>query len=568
MTSTPSTDLTLDRGLGEQPSRRSSTPWWREAVTYQLYIRSFADANGDGLGDVAGIRSKIPYLAALGVDAIWVNPWYPSPQADAGYDVADYLDIEPAFGTLAEGQALIDEAHAHGIKVLLDIVPNHTSDEHAWFVAALAAGPGSAERERYIFRPGKGPDGALPPNDWRAVFGGPAWHRVTEPDGTPGEWYLHLFDPKQPDLNWENPEVVQGFLDILKFWFDRGADGFRIDVAHGLLKDPALPDLGIDEETILGAPDRGDHPHWDLPGVHQIYRGWRALADTYDPPKIYVAEAWVSSPERLAAYLRPDELHTAFDFDFVRAPWDAAELRRCAISSLQAHDGVGAPVMWLLSNHDITRHVSRLGRPQTDRGADPLHGVHAPTDVVLGRKRARAALLLELALPGGVYLYQGEELGLEEVEDLPEELLQDPTWERSGHTERGRDGCRVPLPWTTAGPSLGFGPAQGWLPQPAGWAALSAQAQEADRGSMLWFYRDALHLRRRRPELGAGDAASVTWLELGDDVQAFRRGTGFVCVVNTGSVAVALPAGEVLLASGPLADGALPPDTAAWLATS
>jgi len=568
VTSTPSTDLTLDPGPGAQPSRRSSTPWWREAVTYQLYIRSFADANGDGLGDVAGIRSKIPYLAALGVDAIWVNPWYPSPQADAGYDVADYLDIEPAFGTLQEGQALIDEAHAHGIKVLLDIVPNHTSDEHAWFVAALAAGPGSAERDRYIFRPGKGPDGALPPNDWRAVFGGPAWHRVTEPDGTPGEWYLHLFDPKQPDLNWENPEVVQGFLDILRFWFDRGADGFRIDVAHGLLKDPALPDLGIDEETILGAPDRGDHPHWDLPGVHEIYRGWRALADTYDPPKIYVAEAWVSSPERLAAYLRPDELHTAFDFDFVRAPWDAAELRRTATSSMQAHDGVGAPVMWLLSNHDITRHVSRLGRPQTDRGADPLHGVHAPTDVALGRRRARAALLLELALPGGVYLYQGEELGLEEVEDLPEELLQDPTWERSGHTERGRDGCRVPLPWTTSGPSLGFGPAQGWLPQPAGWAALSAQAQEADRGSMLWFYRDALHLRRRRPELGAGDAASVTWLELGDDVLAFRRGAGFVCVVNTGSTPVPLPAGEVLLASGTLLDGALPPDTAAWLATA
>ena len=541
-------------------------PWWRSAVTYQLYIRSFADANGDGLGDVAGIRSRLPYLAALGVDAVWVNPWYPSPQADGGYDVADYRDIEPAFGTLDEARAMIDEAHALGLKVILDIVPNHTSDEHAWFVEALAAGPGSPERARYIFRPGRGEGGALPPNDWKAVFGGPAWERVTDPDGTPGEWYLHLFDPKQPDLDWSNHEVRTEFLDILRFWFDLGADGFRIDVAHGLVKDPALPDLGIDEEHLLGSPDRADHPHWDLPGVHEIYRGWRVLADTYDPPKVYVAEAWVSSPERLAAYLRPDELHTAFDFDFVRAAFDAAELRATATSSLAAHDKVGAPVMWTLSNHDITRHVSRLGRPQADRAADPLHGFNGVTDVALGRLRARAILLLELALPGGVYLYQGEELGLEEVEDLPEELLQDPTWERSGHTERGRDGCRVPLPWSPDGPSLGFGDASPWLPQPPAWAALAASVQEGDPASMLSFYREALRLRRALPALGAGTAADVAWLGLGDDVVAFRREPGFLCAVNCGSTPAPLPVGSVLLASGPLDGDELPPDTAVWLA--
>jgi alpha-glucosidase len=544
--------------------RRHGVPWWREAVTYQLYIRSFADGNGDGLGDLAGIRQRLPYIASLGVDAIWVNPWYPSPQADGGYDVADYRDIHPPFGTLEEATALIREAHDLGLRVLLDIVPNHTSDQHAWFAAALAAGPGSPERERYIFRPGKGTGGDEPPNDWRAVFGGSAWQRVTEPDGRPGEWYLHLFDPKQPDLNWDNPEVRAEFLDILRFWFDRGADGFRIDVAHGLIKQKDLPDVGHDEEHVLAPPDRADHPHWDRPEVHEVYREWRELAEAYDPPRVFVAEAWVSSPERLAAYLRPDELHTAFDFDFVRAPWGAAELRRTATSSLAAHDAVGAPVMWVLSNHDIVRHVTRLGR-ESDPGSNPLQVRQGPVDVELGRRRARAALLLELALPGGVYLYQGEELGLEEVEDLPDELLQDPTWERSRHTERGRDGSRVPLPWSTSGPSLGFGSEQPWLPQPESWAQLSVEAEEADPGSMLQLYRRALQLRHDLPALGAGSGRDVEWLDLTEDVLAFRREPGFTCVVNTGSVPAALPDGDVLLASGPLADGQLPADTAVWL---
>jgi alpha-glucosidase len=550
-------------------STSTPEPWWRDAVTYQLYIKSFADADGDGMGDIAGIRSRLPHIASLGVDAIWVNPWYPSPQADGGYDVADYRDIDPAFGTLHDAQAMIDEAHALGLRVILDIVPNHTSDQHAWFAAAVAAGPGSPERARYYFRDGRGTDRERPPNDWRSVFGGSAWERVSEPDGRPGQWFLHLFAPEQPDLNWANPQVQADFRDILRFWFDRGADGFRIDVAHGLAKDPELPNLGIDHETILGAPDRADHPHWDRPEVHAVYRQWREVADSYDPPRMFVGEAWVSSAERLAAYLRPDELHTAFDFDFVRAAWDAVALRETATSSLTAHERVGAPVTWTLSNHDITRHVTRLGRPQYERGQDPLHGGgNGPADIALGTRRARAALLLELALPGGVYLYQGEELGLPEVEDLPDELLQDPVWQRSGRTERGRDGCRVPIPWASTGPSLGFGAAPGWLPQPASWSGLSVQAQEDDPESMLAFYRRALRLRREHPALGTGGGL-LTWLdvdpELKDVLVAFRREPGLTCVVNTGSAPVPLPEGAVLLATTAFEGDLLPGDAAAWI---
>ncbi|MFN8081348.1 MAG: glycoside hydrolase family 13 protein [Kineosporiaceae bacterium] len=611
-------------------STPTATDWWRHAVTYQVYLRSFADGDGDGMGDIAGIRSRLGYLADLGVDALWINPWYPSPQADAGYDVSNYRDIEPVFGTRDEAEALIAEAHALGIRVLLDVVPNHTSDEHPWFVEALASAPGSPERERYIFRDGSGPDGAAPPNDWLSVFGGTAWQKVddaTRRPGEPAQWYLHLFDTKQPDLNWDNPAVRAEFEDILRFWFDRGADGFRIDVAHGLIKDPALPNLdgrstipmlepAGQAPHLLDAADRADHPHWDRPGVHEIYRSWRAVADGFaDRPNgapIFVAEAWVASPERLAHYLRPDELHTAFDFDFVMSPWNAEALRRTATASLAAHDTVGAPVMWVLSNHDVTRHVTRLGRAGAHRDEDPLHGHDAePSDLALGRRRARAALLLELSLPGGVYLYQGEELGLEEVDDLPAELRQDPVWLRSNGAERGRDGCRVPLPWTPDGPSLGFGTAPGWLPQPAEWAGpdgLSAQVQQADPASMLTFYRTALRLRRdlvTTGHLGAGSPTAsggraLTWVETAGEAAtanlvAFRRrgeantaggtdstATGFACVVNVGREPSDLPdeliGARVLLASAPLPLAAggtwdvvapgtqLPGDTAVWLA--
>jgi len=530
--------------------------WWRSAVTYQIYIRSFADSDGDGIGDVNGIRSRLRYLADLGVDALWINPWYPSPQADAGYDVADYRDIEPLFGTLGDGRAMVDEAHQLGLRVLLDIVPNHTSDEHRWFQEALAAEPGSPERARYLFRPGKGDDADQPPNDWVSEFGGTAWTRIRQPDG---EWYLHLFDAKQPDLNWDNEEVRSEFLDVLRFWFDSGVDGFRIDVAHGLLKAPGLPDLGSEFKRVEGAPPKAGHPHWDQPGVPDIYRAWREVGETYDPPRVFVAEAWVSSVARLADYLGPDCLHTAFDFHVTRCRWDAAQLREAIGNSLAAHQLVGAPVTWVLSNHDIDRHVTRYGRGPT---GDPLHGrPDEPVDIALGTRRARAAILLELALPGTVYLYQGEELGLPQVNDIPESMLADPVWERSGHTRRGRDGCRVPIPWTTGGPSLGFGGAAPWLPQPADWSQLSVEAEEADDDSMLHHYRKALHLRRVLPELRTDDHR---WLDLGDEVIAFTRGDRFACIVNFGEHPVDTPAGEVLIASASI-DGGIPRDTATWI---
>jgi alpha-glucosidase len=412
-----------------------TAPWWRSAVIYQVYIRSFADGNGDGVGDIAGIRSRLPYLESLGIDAIWINPWYKSPMADHGYDVADYRAIDPLFGTLAEAEQLIKEAHEHGIRVIPDIVPNHTSDRHAWFQAALAAGPGSAERERYVFRPGRGPNGAEPPNDWVSCFGGPAWTRLAD-----GEWYLHLFAPQQPDLNWEHPEVRAEFESILRFWFGRGVDGFRIDVAHGLVKDPELPDLPPREEPagVLGPLSRRentdqrirqhlDHPHWDRDEVHDIYRAWRKVADEFPGDRSFVAEAWADTPERLAAYVRRDGLHTAFNFDFLMASWDAKDLRAVIDDSLSMLGAVGAPATWVLSNHDVMRHPSRYGRKTVRRWvANEPYRPEGPLDLERGRRRARAAALLMLALPGGAYIYQGEELGLPEVENLPEAVLQDP----------------------------------------------------------------------------------------------------------------------------------------------
>jgi alpha-glucosidase len=545
--------------------------WWRSAVIYQVYIRSFADGNDDGIGDIAGIRARLPYLRNLGIDAIWINPWYPSPMVDGGYDVSDYRAIEPTFGTLAEAETLIQEAHDYRLRVILDIVPNHTSDQHPWFQAALAANPGSRERQQYFFRPGRGTGGELPPNDWRSVFGSSAWTRVTQPDGDPGEWYLHLFAPQQPDLNWADAEVRAEFESILRFWFDRGVDGFRIDVAHGLVKAPELPDLGPDDEDILAPPDRSDHPHWDRDGVHEIYRGWRAVADSYPEPRVFVAEAWVERPERLARYLRADELHTAFNFDVLRAPLRAEWLRSTIDQSLAA---AGAPATWVLSNHDVVRHVSRYGRPQPDRPVHSLAELHAaeiPADIELGQRRARAAALLLFALPGSAYLYQGEELGLWEVEDLPEELLQDPAWERSGHRERGRDGARVPLPWSGDNPPFGFSQngraARPWLPQPDAWRSFTVAAQRGDPQSMLELYRAALRVRRTHPALGDG---TLRWLGTPPDVLAFAREPGFVCLVNLSAFPSPLPAGtQVLLASGPLTGyQEIPVDTAAWLVTS
>jgi alpha-glucosidase len=533
-----------------QLSTTEGSAWWRSAAIYQVYIRSFADGNGDGVGDLTGVRSKLDYLAGLGVDAIWFTPWYPSPMDDGGYDVADFRDIEPLFGTLGEAEQLMTEAHELGIRVIIDIVPNHCSDEHRWFRAALAAAPGSVERQRFWFRPGRGPDGSEPPNNWKSRFGGPAWTRVTEADGTPGEWYLHLYSSRQPDFNWDNQDIRAEFEDVLRFWFDRGVDGFRVDVADGLVKDPALPDVEDGDET----------PFSDQEGLHEIYRSWRKIADSYPGEKILVGEMWLPDMSRAARYLRRDELHSAFNFDFLTCPWDPGRFRDVISRTLRAHEEVGAPAAWVLSNHDVTRHVTRYGR-SGDTGfafADRLHGT--PVDRVLGTRRARAAALLTLSLPGGLYVYQGEELGLWEVEDIPSGLRQDPVWARTEGADPGRDGCRVPIPWSGRSSPFGFGAGEPWLPQPAEWVSYTAEAEAEDPDSMLSLYRRGLALRSSLGE------PAVSWVDAGPDVLAFSRAPGFVFLLNFSATPVELPAhAEVLLASGPLPDGLLPTDTAVWL---
>ena len=551
---------------------RSKRAWWRDAVTYQIYIRSFADSNGDGKGDVEGIRSRLPYLKALGVDAIWITPWYPSPQNDHGYDVADYMDIEPDYGTLDDAKRLIKEAHDLGIRVIVDIVPNHSSDQHPWFQEALAAEAGSPARDRYIFRDGKGANGDLPPNNWNAVFGGPAWHRVTEKDGKPGQWYLHLFAIEQPDFNWENPEVREYFEQVLKFWLDIGVDGFRIDVAHGMIKADGLPDTPEkDSPEMLAAVSM---PFWDQDGVHEIYRSWRKILDSYSGDRMAVAEAWVSPASRIARYLRHDELANSFNFDFLTSPWDVTTLRERIDSSLAAIKEVGAPASWVFNNHDVVRSVDRFalgltpgtGETTLDRQGDP-----AQLDLNLGIKRARAGALLMLALPGGAYIYQGEELALPEVRDIPENRLTDPRWRMSNFTDRGRDGCRVPLPWKSeAEGAFGFStnaklpPHEAWLPQSNWWGSFSVESQEKNNDSTLHLYRKALAIRSREEGLGDGP---MTWIELGKDLLAFSRPGNFLCIVNFGAEN-SLLAGEILLSSAPLDNGRLPSDTAVWIRTA
>ena len=564
-----------------------SPEWWRRAAIYQVYVRSFADGNGDGVGDLAGIRARLPYLHDLGVDAIWFNPWYPSPMADAGYDVSDYRDIDPVFGTLAEAEALIADAHRLGMRIIVDIVPNHCSDEHPWFREAVQAGAGSAARELFWIRDGRGIDGAEPPNNWSSIFGGPAWTRL--PDG---QWYLHLFAPQQPDFNWDNPKVREEFEDVLRFWFNRGADGVRIDSAAVVVKDPELADFDPDAPPV-------PHPYTDRDEVHGIYRGWRTVADGYPDRRALIGEIWLPDAERFARYLGPGELHTAFNFDFLACPWDGPTLRACIDATLAVHAPVDAPATWVLSNHDVTRHVTRYGRADTSFEHATRRHLHGrPTDVALGTRRARAAVLLAFALPGSVYVYQGEELGLGEVEDIPIELRQDPIVRRTNGSDPGRDGCRVPLPWSGDDAPFGFSPpdatGEPWLPQPASWRDYTVEAQQGRPDSMLELYRSALHLRRSRPDLGD---APLAWLDAPPGVLAFTRGrptrdptaprwptrdptaprwptrdptappSAFTCVVNLSPEPVAVPAGTPLLSSHSLPDRLLPPDAAVWLQT-
>jgi alpha-glucosidase len=562
----------------------ATTEWWRTAVIYQVYPRSFADGNGDGIGDLPGITARLDHLAALGVDAIWLSPFYRSPQRDAGYDAADYRDVDPLFGTLADADAMIARAHELGLRVIVDLVPNHTSSEHAWFRAALAAGPGSPERARYLFRDGKGEHGELPPNNWTSVFGGPAWTRIDD-----GQWYLHLFDSSQPDLDWSNTEVRDELEDVLRFWLRRGVDGFRVDVAHGLVKAEGLPDWygtvemagSTDQNTPEpGAPEDGQTgafgsgPMFDQDGVHEIYRSWRAVLDEFDPPgerhtRALVAEAWVEPLSRLARYVRDDEMQQAFNFSFLTTLWDAAGYRATITESLQTLDAVGAPATWVLSNHDVVRHPSRLGLPVPGTKTNGIFAHQTQPDEALGLRRARAATLFMLALPGSAYLYQGEELGLPEHTTLPDEVREDPSYFRTDHAEAGRDGCRVPLPWAAGEPGFGFSPTgRTWLPQPASWAPYAADAQAGVKDSTLELYRSALALRAQHG-LGGGGLEWVSGYP--DDIVAFRvfqpDGGGVLVLANLGKTPVTLPDGaQALLASADLpADGTLPADVAVWL---
>jgi alpha-glucosidase len=546
--------------LAPKTLANSPTDWWRHAVIYQIYPRSFADGNGDGIGDLPGIIDRLPAVVDLGVDAIWLSPFYTSPQKDAGYDVADYCNIDPVFGTLADAEQLISTAHDLGLRVIVDLVPNHSSGQHVWFQAALQAAPGSPERERYMFREGQGEAGELPPNNWESVFGGPAWTRVTDADGSPGQWYLHLFDASQPDLNWENPGVWEMFRGVLRFWLDRGVDGFRVDVAHGLVKEDGLPDKKIVANPPLG--DRG--PHWDQDGVHEVYRDWRKILNEYGPDRMLCAEAWVLPLSKMAWYVREDEMNQAFNFGYLATQWDAKALRSVIDESMDAFGGVGAPSTWVLSNHDVIRHASRLvlSAPMEDHATGIGPKTVEKPDEVLGLQIARAATTMMMALPGSAYVYQGEELGLPEVIDIPDDLRQDPTFFRTNGERYGRDGCRVPIPWEGNAPAYGFNSTgASWLPQTKSFASLARSEQEGVPGSTLELYKNLLSVRADL-SLGTG---SFDWLEgYNSDVLAFRNGPIGI-IANLGESDVTLPAGEVLVSSGDLGGAMLPSNTTAWV---
>ncbi|MFT4258304.1 glycoside hydrolase family 13 protein [Microbacterium sp.] len=546
------------------PTTSEAPAWWRQAAVYQIYPRSFADANGDGLGDIPGILSRVDYLADLGIDAVWLSPFYPSALADGGYDVADYRDVDPRLGTLADFDTMVEDLHARGIKVVVDIVPNHTSDLHAWFQEALAAGRGSAARERYIFREGTGENGELPPTDWVSMFGGSAWERVED-----GQWYLHSFAIEQPDLNWDHPEVRADFVKTLRFWSDRGVDGFRIDVAHMLTKDLTEPLPSRDELALI--PIDGNHPLLDRDDVHEIYAEWREVFDSYDPPRTAVAEAWVAS-DRVPKYAAPESLGQSFNFDLLMAHFDARQFRDVVAHNLALAAESGSSSTWVLSNHDVFRHPTRYGLslpvPEgevpgrhgggwLEAGADP-----SALDRDGGLRRAHAATLFMLGLPGSAYLYQGEELGLHEVAEIAPEQRQDPTFFRTNQEQYGRDGCRVPLPWSADGPSLGFGAAAPHLPQPEWFAASAVEVEAADEASTLSLYRAALRLRR---ELQGPEG--LEWIETGrDDVLRFARPNGWQVVTNFGAEPFDLGADAADVVLGSVVDGAVPAESTVWIA--
>ncbi|WP_296665145.1 glycoside hydrolase family 13 protein [Demequina sp.] len=535
--------------------------WWRQAVVYQVYPRSFADSNADGLGDLPGITGRVQYLRSLSVDAVWLSPFYPSALADGGYDVDNYRDVDPRLGTLADFDALVAALHDVGIRIFVDIVPNHSSDRHEWFRAALDAAPGSAERERYIFRDGRGDHGELPPNDWPGHFGPSSWTRTTGPDGTPGQWYLHLFAPEQPDLNWDNPEVHADFITTLRFWADRGVDGFRVDAAHLLKKDLSEPYRPVETiSEVSRYPTDGSHPLLDRDEVHDIYRTWRSVFDEYSPPRVAVAEAG-APPSRRGRYASAEELGQAFNFELLEAQWDARDFRETIETCLATARASDSSSTWTLSNHDVVRVASRFGLPNgTDLNQWLLSaGTEPVADAARGLRRARAAMMLMLALPGSAYLFQGEELGLPEVPDLPPEVLRDPIWLRDAGARKGRDGCRVPLPWAADGPSFGFGANGAHLPMPAWFGDYAVDKQDGAGGSTLELYRAALRTRR-----ALQSTESLEWHEGPDDVVWFSRDNGWHSFTNFGLEPAALPAGEVLLSSAALHGQQVPGETTVW----
>ncbi|WP_313278605.1 alpha-amylase family glycosyl hydrolase [Timonella senegalensis] len=577
------------------PATEGAAEWWRNAVIYQVYPRSFADGNGDGIGDLKGITERLDHLVDLGVDALWLSPFYKSPQADAGYDVSDYRQIDPIFGDLDDFAEMSTKAHKLGLKVIIDLVPNHTSDDHAWFKEAIEAGPGSAARDRYMFREGKGENGELPPNNWQSIFGGPAWTRVdqrwnVDADGVKDtEWYLHMFDTRQPDLNWQNEEVREDFKSILRFWLDRGVDGFRIDVAHGMVKAEGLPDWDGTTGMVDGTKDEGktqvqtdgtpdedgsngggnSGPMFDQDGVHEIYRSWHEVMEQYDGDRALVAEAWVEPLSRLALYVREDEMQQAFNFSFLTTKWDAAAMRTVISASVRENDVVGAPTTWVLSNHDVVRHVTRLGLPAVVEGREMNpNGVRATDpqpDVELGLRRAKAATLQMLGLPGSAYLYNGEEFGTPDHTEMPDEYRQDPAFERKGRTEAGRDGCRVPLAWEADKPAYGFSTTgKSWLPQPETYRAVAADVQKADPNSTFHLYKNVLRLRREH-NIGLGSLAWLDDFASSTEVIAYQNGDVIV-VTNFADAPFALPAGaEILASSEPLVDGAVGTDVCVWI---
>ena len=539
--------------------------WWRSGVIYQIYPRSFADSNGDGLGDLKGITSKLDSLATLGIDAIWLSPFYSSPQKDGGYDVSDYIAVDPIFGTLSDFDNLLEKAHGLGIRVMIDLVPNHSSDQHEWFKRALASKPGSPERAFYHFKDGLGENGELPPNNWVSMFGGPAWTRVTESDGKPGQWFVHLFDSSQPDLNWANPEVQLEFEKILKFWLDRGVDGFRVDQPHAMAKAEGLPDHPYVKEAGAGFIEgRENPPMWFQEEVHEIFRKWRKILESYPGDRAMCGEAYVYPLSLMANWVRPDEFHQTFNFRFLDAGWDPKKLFDAINESFEAFDGVGAPSTWVLNNHDVIRHASRFGGDYGRATASDGIGSGQPQpDPVLGLQIAKGATLFMLGLPGVSYLYQGEELGLPEHSTLENKYRQDPTFARTNGARVGRDGCRIPLPWEPEGDSSGFSESgKSWLPQPESYRELARSIQEKNPESTLSFYKAALDLRK---QLGLGEG-SFNWLagHQGPDTLGYEN-FGIKVIFNFGKQPVDLSNLEILISSEPLSGKQLATNQCVWI---